>query len=66
VLALPDDTVAEFTTLVIDDLAPDLGVVGGVQNAERVTETYRAGANYTRRRWDGRGSNSSPSWPGDR
>jgi Trk K+ transport system NAD-binding subunit len=46
VLALPDDTVAEFTTLVIDDLAPDVEVVARVENAQSVTKMYRAGADY--------------------
>jgi Trk K+ transport system NAD-binding subunit len=46
VLALPDDTVAEFTTLVIDDLAPDVEVVARVENARSVTKMYRAGADY--------------------
>ena len=46
VLALPDDTVAEFTTLVIDDLAPDTEVVARVESSQNVTKMYRAGADY--------------------
>jgi Trk K+ transport system NAD-binding subunit len=46
VLALPDDTVAEFTTLVIDDLSPDTEVVARVEDAQNVTKMYRAGADY--------------------
>ena len=46
VLALPDDTVAEFATLVIDDLAPGVEVVARVESADSVTKMYRAGADY--------------------
>ena len=45
-LALPDDTVAEFATLVIDDLAPGVEVVARVESADSVTKMYRAGADY--------------------
>ena len=46
VLALPDDTVAEFTTLVVDDLSPGTEVVARVESAQSVTKMYRAGADY--------------------
>ena len=46
VLALPDDTVAEFTTLVVDDLSPGTEVVARVESAQNVTKMYRAGADY--------------------
>jgi Trk K+ transport system NAD-binding subunit len=46
VLALPDDTVAEFTTLIIDDLSPGTEVVARVESAQSVTKMYRAGADY--------------------
>ena len=46
VLALPDDTVAEFATLVIDDLSPGTEVVARVESAQNVTKMYRAGADY--------------------
>ena len=46
VLALPDDTVAEFATLVIDDLSPGTEVVARVESAQSVTKMYRAGADY--------------------
>jgi Trk K+ transport system NAD-binding subunit len=46
VLALPDDTVAEFATLVVDDLSPGTEVVARVESAQNVTKMYRAGADY--------------------
>jgi Trk K+ transport system NAD-binding subunit len=46
VLAVPDDTVAEFATLVIRDLNPDASVAVRVEEASAVAKTYRAGADY--------------------
>ncbi|WP_435099394.1 potassium channel family protein [Halorubrum sp. N11] len=46
VLALPDDTTTEFTTLVIRDLAPNAQVLARVEEAESVRKMHRAGADY--------------------
>jgi len=46
VLALPDDTTTEFTTLVIRDLAPNTQVLARVEEAESVRKMHRAGADY--------------------
>jgi Trk K+ transport system NAD-binding subunit len=46
VLALPEDTAAEFATLVIRDLAPETGVIARVEESGSVAKMYRAGADY--------------------
>ncbi|MFB6361817.1 MAG: TrkA family potassium uptake protein [Halobacteriales archaeon] len=46
VLALPDDTLTEFATLVIRDLAPETEILGRVEEKSNVSKTYRAGADY--------------------
>jgi len=46
ILALPDDTVAEFATLVADDLAPGTELIARVESTDSVTKMYRAGADY--------------------
>ncbi|MFC4246297.1 potassium channel family protein [Natribaculum luteum] len=46
VLALSDDTVTEFTTLVVRDLNDDAEIVARAERAETVKKTYRAGAEY--------------------
>ncbi|PAU82728.1 metal transporter [Halorubrum salipaludis] len=46
VLALPDDTTTEFTTLVVRDLAPDTQVLARVEEAASVRKMHRAGADY--------------------
>lgn len=45
-LAVPDDTAAEFATLVVRDLSPETEVLARVERAESVQKTYRAGADY--------------------
>ena len=46
VLALPDDTDAEFVALVVRDLSPNTEVVARVEESEAVSKMYRAGADY--------------------
>ncbi|WP_144797509.1 potassium channel family protein [Halorubrum depositum] len=46
VLALPDDTTTEFTTLVVRDLAPNTQVLARVEDAASVRKMHRAGADY--------------------
>lgn len=46
ILALPDDTTAEFTTLVIRDLSPQTEVIARVEEAQSTQKMYRAGADY--------------------
>jgi len=46
VLALPDDTTTEFTTLVVRDLAPNTQVLARVEEAASVRKMHRAGADY--------------------
>lgn len=46
VLALSDDTTAEFTTLVVRDLAPDVEVIARAEETETMGKMYRAGADY--------------------
>ncbi|MFC7233761.1 potassium channel family protein [Halosegnis marinus] len=46
VLALPDDTTAEFATLVVRDLAPTVEVIARAEETEAVKKMYRAGADY--------------------
>ncbi|MFB6142456.1 MAG: TrkA family potassium uptake protein [Halorientalis sp.] len=46
ILALPDDTATEVTTLVARDLRPDLEIVARAEESENVRKIYRAGADY--------------------
>jgi Trk K+ transport system NAD-binding subunit len=46
VLALPDDTMTEFVTLVVRDLAPDTQILARVEAQANISKTYRAGADY--------------------
>ncbi|GAB7009355.1 potassium channel family protein [Halorubrum trueperi] len=46
VLALPDDTTTEFTTLVIRDLAPNVEILARVEESASVPKMHRAGADY--------------------
>jgi Trk K+ transport system NAD-binding subunit len=46
VLALPDDTTAEFATLVVRDLAPRVELIARVEETETLKKMYRAGADY--------------------
>jgi Trk K+ transport system NAD-binding subunit len=46
ILAIPNDTEAEFATLVIRDTNPDIDVAARTESAESVQKMYRAGANY--------------------
>jgi Trk K+ transport system NAD-binding subunit len=46
ILAIPDDTEAEFATLVIRDLNTDLDIAARTEEEETVQKMYRAGANY--------------------
>ena len=46
VLALPDDTTAEFATLVARDLAPNVELLARVEDPESVPKMHRAGADY--------------------
>jgi len=46
VLALPDDTTTEFTTLVVRDLAPNTQMLARVEDAASVRKVHRAGADY--------------------
>jgi len=46
VLALPDDTTTEFTTLVVRDLTPNTQVLARVEDAASVPKMHRAGADY--------------------
>ncbi|MUV88987.1 TrkA family potassium uptake protein [Halapricum sp. CBA1109] len=46
VLALPDDTTAEFTTLVARDLEPEIEIIARAEEAQSTRKMYRAGADY--------------------
>jgi len=46
VLALPDDTVAEFATLVVRDLTPETEIIARVEESGSIPKMYRAGADY--------------------
>jgi Trk K+ transport system NAD-binding subunit len=46
VLALPDDTITEFATLVIRDLSDEIEIVARAEETENVQKIYRAGADY--------------------
>jgi Trk K+ transport system NAD-binding subunit len=46
ILAIPDDTAAEFTTLVVRDLNETIEVIARAEESETVQKMYRAGADY--------------------
>lgn len=46
ILAIPDDTAAEFATLVMRDVNKDLDIAARTEQEETVQKMYRAGANY--------------------
>jgi Trk K+ transport system NAD-binding subunit len=46
ILALPDDTTAEFATLVIRDVSPQTEIIARAEETESVQKMYRAGADY--------------------
>jgi Trk K+ transport system NAD-binding subunit len=46
ILALPDDTTAEFATLVIRDLSPETEIIARVEGTGSIQKMYRAGADY--------------------
>ena len=46
VLALPDDTAAQYATLVVRDLSEETEIVARAEESENVSKVYRAGADY--------------------
>jgi Trk K+ transport system NAD-binding subunit len=46
ILALPDDTAAQFTTLIVRDLNPDIEIIARADESEAMAKMYRAGADY--------------------
>ncbi|WP_123536333.1 potassium channel family protein [Halosimplex salinum] len=46
ILAIPDDTATEFTTLVVRDESERVEIVARAEEAEAVKKMYRAGADY--------------------
>lgn len=46
VIALPDDTTTEFSTLVVRDLAPEAEILARIEENANISKTYRAGADY--------------------
>ncbi|QLH80285.1 potassium channel family protein [Halosimplex pelagicum] len=46
ILAIPDDTAAEFATLVVRDESAQVEIVARAEEAEAVQKMYRAGADY--------------------
>ncbi|WP_277542543.1 potassium channel family protein [Haloarcula laminariae] len=46
ILALSKDTDAEFATLVVRDLNPEVEVIARAEETQNVTKMYRAGADY--------------------
>lgn len=46
VLTIPDDTAAEFATLVVRDLSQSIEIVARAEESETVQKMYRAGADY--------------------
>lgn len=46
VLALPSDTMTEFATLMVRDLAPDVEIITRIDDNANSSKTYRAGADY--------------------
>jgi K+ transport systems, NAD-binding component len=46
ILALPDDTTAEFATLVARELNPQTEIIARAEEAQSIPKMYRAGADY--------------------
>lgn len=46
VLAVPDDTTTEFTTLVVRDMNEQCEIIARADDDEAIRKTYRAGADY--------------------
>jgi len=46
VLALANDTMTEFATLMVRDLAPEIEIITRVDDNANISKTYRAGADY--------------------
>jgi Trk K+ transport system NAD-binding subunit len=46
VLALANDTMTEFATLMVRDLAPEIEIITRVDDDANISKTYRAGADY--------------------
>jgi Trk K+ transport system NAD-binding subunit len=46
ILALPDDTTAEFTALVIRDSSVDAEIIARVEESQSIPKMYQAGADY--------------------
>jgi len=46
ILAIPDDTAAEFATLVVRDESEHVEIIARAEEAEAVQKMYRAGADY--------------------
>jgi len=46
VLAIPDDTAAEFVTLVVRDVSREVEIIARTEGAGSVDKMYRAGADY--------------------
>jgi Trk K+ transport system NAD-binding subunit len=46
ILAIPDDTTAEFATLVVRDLNDSIEIIARTEESEAVRKMYRAGADY--------------------
>lgn len=46
ILALPDDTTAQFVTLAIRDLNPSIEIIARAEGTEAMAKMYRAGAEY--------------------
>lgn len=46
ILALPDDTTAQFATLIVRDLNPEIEIIARSEEAEATAKMYRAGADY--------------------
>ncbi len=46
VLAIPDETAAEFATLIVRDRDPDTEIIARAETRGAVPKTYRAGADY--------------------
>ena len=46
ILALPDDTTAEFTALVARDSSTDVEIIARVEESQSISKMYQAGADY--------------------
>ena len=46
ILALPDDTTAEFTALVVRDSSADVEIIARVEESRSISKMYQAGADY--------------------